>query len=122
MYIYDCKGPYLVVQLQVQRIDPLMLAEVKALEHQEQKYMWLVSLLTWLLSIVGAKNQKSLEEEFLPRVVQRKLEPVMNQMLKVKMEEEMKMDAETMVLGEDKQARFFYDKLKEIRSKSKKGT
>ena len=99
-----------------------MMAEIKALERQEQHWSTIVNFLTWLLGILGARNQKSLEEEFLPQVVQKKMEPIMNDMLKVRLEEEMKMQAETKVLGEDKQARFFFDKLKEIRHKNKKGT
>lgn len=111
-----------MIQLQVQKINSVMMAEVKALENKEQNLSWLVNFLTWLLQLIGAKNQKSLEEEFLPKVVQKQMEPMMNEMLKVKLEEEMKMDAESMVLGEDKQARYFYNKLKEIRAASKKGT
>ena len=98
------------------------MAEIKALARKEQHWSHIVVFLTWLLGLLGAKNQKSLEEEFLPRVVQKKIESIMNGMLKVKMEEEMKMEAETQVLGEDKQARFFYEKLKEVRQKTKKGT
>ena len=98
-----------------------MMAEIKKLERQQQHWSMIVNFLTWLLGILGAKNQKSLEETFLPQVVQRRMEPMMNDMLKVRLEEEMKMQADTRVLGEDKQARFFFDKLKEVRQKSKKG-
>ena len=113
------EGPYVVVQLQVKRINSVLMAEVKALEHKEQQFDWLVRWLTWFLQLLGAKNQRTLEEEFLPRVVQRKMEPLMNEMLKLKMEEEMKMQADTMVLSEDKQARFFFRKLKEVRAQAK---
>jgi hypothetical protein len=116
------EGPYLVVQLQVQRIDSVLLAEVKALENKETDWTWLIRLLMWVLTLLGARNQRSLEEEFLPRVVQSKMEPLMTEMLKVKLEEEMLMEADTMVLGEDKQARYFFRTLKDIRAEvAKKG-
>jgi hypothetical protein len=113
------EGPYLVVQMQVQRIDSVLMAEVKALENQEMDWTWLIRLLIWVLRLLGAANQRSLEEDYLPQVVQSKMEPLMNQMLKVKIEVEMLMEADTMVLGEDKQARYFFQKLKEIRAEKK---
>lgn len=116
------EGPYLVVQLQVQRVDTAMMVEIKALERKEQRWSAIVEFLTWLMGLLGAKNQKSLEEEFLPRVVQKKIESIMTDMLKVRMEEDVQMQAETKVLGEDKQARYFFEKLKEVRETSKKGT
>lgn len=113
------EGPYLVVQLQVQKINSVLMAEVKALEAQEHKYDWLIGLLIKFLQFLGVKNQKTLEEQYLPRVVQSKMGSLMDEMLKVKLEEEMKMDAECKVLGEDKQARYFFGKLKEVRAHSK---
>ncbi|CAB9497047.1 expressed unknown protein [Seminavis robusta] len=115
------EGPYVVIQLQVQKLNSVLMAEVKALEDKETDWTWLIRLLTWFLSLLGATHQKTLEEEYLPRIVQAKMEPMMNEMLKVRLEEEMKMEATTQVLGEEKQARYFFQKLKEIRKDAKKG-
>lgn len=114
----------MVIQLQVQNLDTQMMAEIKA---EEKRQEWgLIRLITmaflyWLLRVLGAKHLKTLDEEILPNVVQKKMEPMLNEMLQIKLEEEMKVDAETLVLSEDKQARYFYNKLKEIRSATKKG-
>lgn len=113
------------MQLQLQKLDTQMMADIEAEKRAQQGnvfFVLLISLFTWLLALLGVDYQKSLEETVLPVFVQKKMEPMLQEMLIVKMEAEMKVDAEINVVGDDKQARYFFTKLKDVRAAAKKGT
>jgi uncharacterized protein YhdP len=111
----NLEGPYVVLSLQIQKVDSVVLAEVKALEAESESYFDIVAWLKWTLEKLGASNQQSLEERYLPAVIQSKMPSMMAEMMQEKFGD-MGMKAEPTVISEDKQARFFFKKLKEIRS------
>lgn len=72
-------------------------------------FVW--ALVFW---IIGSSRRKKLEELYFPMLVQSKMDSVMTEMLEQKMEKK-KMDAEAIVLSEQKQARYFYAQLQRVR-------
>ena len=67
------------------------------------------------LGLIGSSNQQWVEEDYLPKVVQKKLETVLPEILR-KALGEYYLVAETYVLGESKQSRYFFAKLREVQS------
>jgi hypothetical protein len=68
-------------------------------------------MLEWCLKLIGTNDQRKLEEEYLPEKVQMKLETKLLELLTDKCKQN-KLDI--MILREDKQARFFYQTLKQL--------
>lgn len=93
---------YLVLQMQVQHVDTVTVA---------------AGFFEWIklfFCLIGAYNQKSLELDYLPGVVQSKMELLMDELLAEKIAEK-KVEARAKVLHESNQARYFYSTLKEVR-------
>ena len=140
------EGPYVVLQLQVIHVD--MVAVERSMQESEETSAAPSSavdgdssdddastassasantvagaLLQWTYTLIGAKNQARLESQFLPPKVQAKLETGMAEMLSSTFAEK-KLHAEIRVMKEANQARFFYNKLKQVREEeeARKGT
>lgn len=81
------------------------------------------ALLEWSLKLIGRGNQQKLEGDFLPKKVQDKLQTEMMNMMAEKFEEK-RLEADVEIIKEEKQARFFYSKLREVRAvmEEQKGT
>ena len=117
------EGPFIVLQLQVQHVDVVMLEKVRAEENasvldeeDEDAATKTVAgtLIEWSLKLIGANNQKMIEESFLPAKVQAKLEKALGTMMGEKLEEK-QIKADINVVKEEMQARFFFAQLKEVR-------
>ena len=109
------EGPYVVFQIQVKKVDAVLLAKSKKKEDSEAGYFEMGSFVGFGLGLIGTNNQQWVEQGYLPKLVQKKLESAMGEILAEKLERK-KMLAETYVLGEAKQARYFFAKYREIQS------
>lgn len=122
------EGPYVVVQLQIQAVSPAAMIEAQSkdsynadgqLEVAAQLGQdWAARLqacLASVLALIGVHRQKSLEQEYLPRLVQSKMETVMGDIMAGKLQDK-GLQAVSQVLPEDKQARFFFGTLRELRA------
>jgi hypothetical protein len=117
-----CEGPYVVLQLQVQHVDTLAVEKSQSEKNADltkdddaSKSSFAGLMLEWSLKLIGQKNQKKLEEDFLPQQVQEKLKNEMAIIMAEKFEEK-QLTAEVEILKEDKQARYFYLKLQEVKA------
>jgi hypothetical protein len=123
-----CEGPYVVLELQVQHVD--MVAAEKAMrevnteqdededdEDDDEAASNTVAgtLIEWSLYLMGTRNQKKLEEGFLATQVQAKLQTAMAEMMNEKLQEK-QIIADCDIVKEEKQARYFYAKLQEVRA------
>lgn len=114
-----CVGPYVVFSVQVIKVDAVVLANSKKKEKEIQNegsaFFQMGALVGVGLGMIGSNNQQWVEEGYLPKIVQKKLERAMGEILSEKLEQK-KMLAETYVLGEEKQARYFFAKYREVQS------
>jgi hypothetical protein len=111
-------GPYVVFQIQVIKVDAVVLAKKsKASKNETEKsgVFEMGSLVGVGLGLIGSSNQQWVEEGYLPKIVQKKLETVLPEILKKALGEHCLL-AETYVLGESKQSRYFFAKYREIQS------
>jgi len=109
------EGAYFVLQMQVLKVDTVILAEAASIKDEEgEQESWLESALKYCLKLIGSKNKDSLETKYLPDIVQSKMQSTMGEMMTKELAEK-KMEAEAEVLPEAKQARFFYSMLKQIK-------
>lgn len=121
-----CDGPYVVLQLQLQSVSPQAMIEAQSkYVYDENGNLedtaklepgWTATLqrwLKWVLSMIGLENQKSVEEEYLPKLIQAKMESIMGDIVATKLETK-GMKAVSQVLPETEQARFFYKTLLEL--------
>ena len=110
------EGPFVVLQLQVLRVDArtIQRAQVQGnLEDVSGDTAASNKLFEWCLDIIGSDNQKKLEEEYLPDKVQSKIESKILNVMKEKLERK-GVVANVDIVREEKQARYFFEKLKEI--------
>ena len=163
------EGPYVVLQLQIQSIDAIAMAEkaheepeesdsdsddededfddkedqellqrlrkdmssssllepskaledfVTAVQDRQSFTQTLIKLLilccTCFFYLIGSKHQRSLEHDYLPKLIQSKMSTAMTEMLQHKMEQK-RMQADAIVLSQDQQARYFYAQLQRVR-------
>jgi len=67
-----------------------------------------------IFTVIGVKNRDSLEREILPAILQRKVSVSIHEMMQEKLVQK-KMSADVEIRQEDKQARFFFQTLREVR-------
>jgi hypothetical protein len=82
------EGPYVVLQLQVLRVDArtIQRAQVRGtLEKDKGEITTSCIMFEWCLTIIGSDNQKKLEEDYLPDKVQAKLQANILSILKEKL-------------------------------------
>jgi hypothetical protein len=115
------EGPYVVLQLQVQHVDTIAVEKAQREENVDlgqdddaQSSSVAGALLDWSMWLIGQNNQKKLEGGFLPQKVQAKLQTKMMAMMADKFEEK-QLKADVEIMKEEKQARFFYSRLKAVR-------
>ena len=116
------EGPYVVFQIQVIKVNAVVLANSKKnkakedlTESSSRGFFDMGSFVGFGLGLIGSNNQQWVEEGYLPKIVQKKLESALGETLAEKLERK-KMLVDTFVLGEAKQARFFFAKYREIQS------
>ena len=99
------------------KVDAVLLAKSKSSkkEDSEMGFFEMGSLVGYGLGLIGSNNQQWVEEGYLPKLVHKKLESAMGEILIEKLEAK-KMLADTTVLGEAKQARYFFAKYREIQT------
>ena len=115
------EGPYFVLMMQVQHVDSsvLGLAEQEAKEQQKQQKGegWAAKALINGMNFFGITE--AVETGYLPRFVQSKLQTEMGSTMEAELAEK-RLQASVDVLPEDKQARFFYALLEEIRDEEQR--
>mmetsp|Transcript_29074 Transcript_29074/g.54635 ORF Transcript_29074/g.54635 Transcript_29074/m.54635 type:complete len:222 (-) Transcript_29074:176-841(-) len=115
---------YLVIQLQVQHVDAKALERAQRVEYADltmdddavNESTFTSELLAWCLKMIGGDNQKRLEETFLPEKVQAKMETKILETMTDKFEKK-GIEADVAILREENQARYFYQKLKDVRQR-----
>jgi hypothetical protein len=142
------EGPYVVFELQVQHVNISTLTQSKLggtssedddddkskkkkdddheivdatlepAQRQDVKH-WFMHLLELFLQLIGVSHQRMIEKDVLPELIHRKLESAMGEILAEKMGEKF-LDAESKVCSAANQARYFFDKLKEVRKGEEK--
>ena len=125
-----CEPPFVVVQLQIQGVKPLQAIRSSSRDHYDEDgdvekaklsetvAYWILLLLGWFFRFIGAQNQFHIENKCLPDMIQPKIESAMGELLLEKLDQK-GLEADAEVLPETKQARFFFEKLKEIRKAKK---
>jgi hypothetical protein len=88
-------------------------ATLEPAQPQDVKH-WFMHLLELFFQLIGVSHQRILEEDVLPDLIHRKLESAMGEILAEKMGEKF-LDAESKVCLAANQARYFFDKLEEVR-------
>jgi hypothetical protein len=88
-------------------------ATLQPAQPQDVKH-WFMHWLELFLQLIGVIHQRTIEEDVLPDLIQRKLESAMGEIMAEKMGEKF-LDAESKVCSASNQARYFFDKLKEVR-------
>lgn len=113
------EGPYLVVQLQVQHVDS---GVILSKAHQQSEYGSnkayvigvVIIIVQWFFALIGLQRQQTVEETLLPSIVLNRLETAMNEVMEEKLIEK-GVEAETLIVAEAGQARYFYEKLRQLR-------
>jgi hypothetical protein len=93
-------------------------ATLQPAQPQDVKH-WFMHWLEFFLQLIGVIHQKTIEEDVLPELIQRKLESAMGEIMAEKMGEQF-LDAESKVCSAANQARYFFDKIKEVRKSEEK--
>ena len=110
------EGPYFVIMLQVQHVDATVMMEAK--QHAEKGAVSddsvAVKFVKWILSIMGMRLVDSVQKDYLPALIQSKMQPNMGEKMQQELADK-KMKASVDVLSEEKQARFFYVLLQQVR-------
>lgn len=124
------EGPYVVVQLQLQHADTSAMAAAMAVDTYdeddetkiEQKAVltqdWAARIQMWLQTVfswIGGKRQRNFESDYLPRIIQSKMEEVMNDLIADKLEEK-GVNAISRVMKQEEQARYFFDTIACLRA------
>mmetsp|Transcript_11684 Transcript_11684/g.22387 ORF Transcript_11684/g.22387 Transcript_11684/m.22387 type:complete len:268 (+) Transcript_11684:122-925(+) len=121
------EGPFLVVQVQILSVSPAAMVEAQSKDFydefgdlEEKAHMsqalalrlkhCIQSVLDWF----GVKNKKSLESDYLPRLIQSKMESIMDEAVAGKLKQR-GLHAISKVLIQEKQARYFFDTLRQVR-------
>jgi hypothetical protein len=112
-------GPYYVIMMQVQHVDAAAMMEAKQLAEKAEKESEEadsvgVRFVKWILSIMGMTLVDSVQKDYLPALIQSKMQLNMGEKMQEEMAEK-KMKVSVEVLSEDKQARFFYEMLQQVR-------
>lgn len=110
------EGNYLVLELQVQHVDAIVMAEAKPKRDRKNDHTWSLTsgLFHGAFTVMGSKNRNSLERDLLPSIVQYKLSVSIREMMQAKLTAK-KMTADIEIQQEEKQARFFFQMLKAVR-------
>lgn len=112
------EGFYVVLQLQVLRVDARTIQSIQMhgkLEKDKGESTASGTMFDWCLTMIGSVNQKKLEEEYLPEKIQTKLEQKILAIMRQKLEQK-GIVANVDIVKEEKQARYFFGKIKEIRN------
>lgn len=126
------EGPYVVVQMQILSVSPAAMIEAQAHDKYDDdtgelkrkatlSSNWAARLTQcWhhLLRIIGVHRKHLLQEEYLPNLIQSKMESVMGDVVADKLESK-GLEAMSQVLPEMQQARFFFSTLQQVREEMK---
>ena len=110
-------GPYFVIMMQVQHVDAAVMIEAKQFAHEHEltdDESCTVKFVKWLLSVLGVHFVDRVQTDYLPALIQSQMQPIMVEKVQAELAEK-KMKASVEVLSEEKQARFFYVILQQVR-------
>jgi hypothetical protein len=103
-----------VMQLHIQHVDAVVAAEMQLIRKGFGSSA-IASWLQWFFErIIGPKYQHRIENNLLPRMVQRIIPKLVDESVNERLVSK-RIEFESQVLSEEKQARYFFDKLKEVR-------
>lgn len=103
---------YVVLQLQVQHVETVALTRSQSSGTRRIIDLFIFFIQMFFV-LIGVKSKKSIEENILPPLVQTNLESALDELMEEKLLKK-KLIAETKVLAESKQARYFFAKLQEV--------
>ena len=108
----DPLGSYVVLQLHVKHVDTVAATEMMLVKRGN----FSSSLASWsqyILEKIGPMWQQRLECQLFPQLVQSRIPEIVEKSLRSQLTKR-KFEFEFEILKEDQQARYFFDKLKEI--------
>uniref|UniRef100_A0A7S1V9N2 Uncharacterized protein n=1 Tax=Grammatophora oceanica TaxID=210454 RepID=A0A7S1V9N2_9STRA len=109
-------GPFFVLMLQVQHVDAALMVEAQQeMEKEQPKESWTTKASRGGLNMVGLTVTDPIQSGYLPSFVQSKMQPEMGPMMQAELAEK-KLKASCEVLGEDKEARFFFAMVSRVRA------
>jgi len=121
------EGPFLVIQVQILSVSPAAMVEGQSKDFydefgdlEEEAHLSqalalrLKNCIQGILYWFGMKTQKSLERDYLPRLIESKMESIMDEAVADKLKRR-GLHAISKVLIEEKQARYFFDTLRQVR-------
>jgi hypothetical protein len=128
------EGPYIVLHLQLQQADTKVMIQAQTTDVYDEddgslesaatlSKDWAATILACLQRVwswLGGARQKSLEEDYLPKLIQAKMEDLMGEVLADKLEQK-GLEAISEVLPEAQQARYFFDTLRQVRATKEAG-
>lgn len=110
-------GPFFVIQIQVQHVNAAVMMEAKKMAGKNGfggNDTIALRVIKWMLSCTGVTLADTVQTDYLPDLIQKKIHPSMG-MIMVEELAEKKMKAAVQVLPEQKQSRFFYALLQQVR-------
>lgn len=115
-------GPYFVLMLQVQHVDAAVMVEAKELakkkgevQVEDEASSCSLRAVKWLLQLMGVTLADTVQTEYLPDLIQSKIQPHLAEQMVAEMADK-KMHASVEVVPEAKQSRFFYALLHQVRT------
>lgn len=102
-----------MMQLHIQHVDAVVAAEMQLIRKGFGSSA-IASWLQWFFERIGPKYQHRIENNLLPRMVQRIIPKLVDESVNERLVSK-RIEFESQVLSEEKQARYFFDKLKEVR-------
>ena len=100
------EGPFVVLELQVIKVNMKVV--------KEEVPSTTVRVVEQLLGMIGTKKKDKLESNYLSKVAQNKMESSLADLLRAELAER-KLVAEAEVFSEEKQARFFFPMVRQVR-------
>lgn len=121
------EGPYVVVEVQIHSVSPAAMVEAQSKDFydefgdlEEEAHMSqalalrIKHCIQTFLSWFKIGTQKSLEDDYLPKLIESKMESIMDEAVAGKLKRR-GLHAVSKVLIQEKQARYFYDTLRQVR-------
>jgi hypothetical protein len=128
------EGPYIVLHLQLQQADTKVMIQAQTTDDYDEDdgsleqsatlskdgAARILSCLQHFWSWLGGHRQRSLEEDYLPKLIQARMEDLMGEVLADKLEQK-GLEAISEVLPEEQQARYFFETLRQVRATKEEG-
>lgn len=121
------EGPYVVAQVQILSVSPAAMVEAQSKDFYDEygdleeeatlSQAWALrikSCIQRVLSWMGMSTQKTLEGDYLPWLIESKMQGIMDEAVAGKLQR-VGLHAVSRVLTEEKQARYFFETLRQVR-------